>query len=58
MSLMILEMYLVSPIVLNYLKGYCNMDDCTFVFIRKIVQEKAIKLKEQQTSYEIEIHNI
>ena len=55
---MILEMYLVSPIVSNYLKGYCTMDDCTFVFIRKIAQEKAIKLKEQQTSYEIEIHNI
>ena len=35
-----------SPIVTNYLKGYCNKDDCTFVFIKKIVQEKEIKLKE------------
>ena len=34
-----------SPIVTNYLKGYCNKDDCTFVFIKKIVQEKEIKLK-------------
>ena len=28
------------------LKGYCNKDDCTFVFNKKIVQEKEIKLKE------------
>ena len=31
---------------MNYLKGYYNKDDCTFVFIKKIVQEKEIKLKE------------
>ena len=35
-----------SPIVMNYLKGYCNKDDCTFVLIKTIVQEKEIKLKE------------
>ena len=55
-----------SPIVTNYL-SYCNIDDYTFVFIEKIVPEKAIKLKEfnfklmhftlQQKSYEIESQN-
>ena len=35
-----------SPILTNYLKGYCNGNDCTFVFIKKIVQEREIKLKE------------
>ena len=35
-----------SPVVTEYLKSHCDKDNFTFVFKRKIVQEKEIKLKE------------
>ena len=35
-----------SAVITGYLKSHCDKDDFTFVFMRKIVQEKEIKLKE------------
>ena len=33
-------------VITGYLKSHCDKDDFTFVFIKKTVKEKEIKLKE------------